>query len=242
MNEKNFIFCRYKPDHWETCGRFVVCFDRDQGTSTGVVVQSGAGDQSYPVGTHSQNWIPWTDRRAWEALSYAEVCYDWWHIDPGVINFPAYARNIPNVEEGDNPHHFVVKFEDATHGVVVEAHEDAAWKVGDSAETEPRLHWVSVHDSSAWEVLVNYEPPPPPPSPEELDILEDKKLRKGLDALLQTLKALPESRERGQAQLKLQEAIMWLGMDLKRLGGPNPYPNSYKENTKVDPTAEGLKL
>jgi hypothetical protein len=36
---------------------------------------------------------------------------------------------------------------------------------------------------------------------------------------------------------------MWLGMDLKRLYEPNPYPNSYNpSNTVVEPTADGLKL
>lgn len=43
---------------------------------------------------------------------------------------------------------------------------------------------------------------------------------------------------------------MWLGMELKRIndatGAPetaNPYPNSKDPtNTKIDPTADGLKL
>lgn len=43
---------------------------------------------------------------------------------------------------------------------------------------------------------------------------------------------------------KLQEAVMWLGMDLKRLGTPNPYPSSKDPSTgtKIEPTADGLKL
>jgi hypothetical protein len=36
---------------------------------------------------------------------------------------------------------------------------------------------------------------------------------------------------------------MWLGMHLKELGTPNPYPNSYNTgNSVVDPTADGMKL
>lgn len=36
---------------------------------------------------------------------------------------------------------------------------------------------------------------------------------------------------------------MWLGMMLKEMGTPNPYPESYNpENAVVEPTADGLKL
>jgi hypothetical protein len=74
-------------------------------------------------------------------------------------------------------------------------------------------------------------------------IKDDKFLRKQLDESLQTLKALPGSRERALAITKLQEAIMWLGMDLKRLGNPNPYPHSYDPSSSVvEPTADNLKL
>lgn len=43
---------------------------------------------------------------------------------------------------------------------------------------------------------------------------------------------------------KQEVIVMWLGMDLKRLGAQNPYPNSKDPNTlsKVDPTADGLKF
>jgi len=75
-------------------------------------------------------------------------------------------------------------------------------------------------------------------------IVESKELRVALDAVLQQIKNSSRlSEERGIVQYKIKEAIMWLGMDLKDLGTPNPYPNSYKpENTVVDPTADGLKL
>jgi hypothetical protein len=77
----------------------------------------------------------------------------------------------------------------------------------------------------------------------EKDIKADKTLRVSLDKNLQELKELPGSRERSLSITKLQEAIMWLGMDLKRLNEPNPYPDSYKpENAKIAPTADGLKL
>ncbi len=75
------------------------------------------------------------------------------------------------------------------------------------------------------------------------EVVANKSLRKGLDAVLQNLKKCPKSRERSLATTKLQEAIMWLGMDLKRLNEPNPYPNSYNpENTIVEKTADDLKL
>ena len=75
------------------------------------------------------------------------------------------------------------------------------------------------------------------------EIVADKSLRQDTDAIIQRVKDLPTSRERSLAITKLQEAVMWLGMDLKRLGTPNPYPNSKDpSNTIVEPTADGLKL
>lgn len=77
----------------------------------------------------------------------------------------------------------------------------------------------------------------------EANVLADKNLRKELDAILQKLNVLDPTRERALAKTKLQECIMWLGMDLKSLGEANPYPNSYDtSNTIVDKTADGLKL
>ena len=77
----------------------------------------------------------------------------------------------------------------------------------------------------------------------EANIKLNKSLRRGLDEHLQVLKEAPGSRERSLAITKLQECIMWLGMDLKRLGGKNPYPNSYNpDNAIVEPTADDLKL
>lgn len=77
----------------------------------------------------------------------------------------------------------------------------------------------------------------------EREIVADKTLRRDLDAQLQIVKGLPASRERAICITKLQEAVMWLGMDLKRLNAPDPYPNSKDpSNTKIEPTADGLKL
>lgn len=77
----------------------------------------------------------------------------------------------------------------------------------------------------------------------EEDIIANKLLRVNLDKQLQVLKKLPGSRERSLAITNLQQSIMWLGMDLKRLNEPNPYPHSYDpSNTKINETADGLKL
>lgn len=79
-------------------------------------------------------------------------------------------------------------------------------------------------------------------------IIANKELRRDTDVLIQKLKALPPSRERALAITKLQEGVMWLGMDLKRIGEEtgtpaNPYPDSKDpSNTNINPTADGLKL
>lgn len=74
-------------------------------------------------------------------------------------------------------------------------------------------------------------------------VRNDKQWRKDLDAVLQDVKQAPTSRERSLTITKIQEAIMWLGMDLKGLNEPNPYPESYNPSSPVvEPTADGLKL
>lgn len=95
---------------------------------------------------------------------------------------------------------------------------------------------------------------------EPLDTIgETKQFRKDLDAILQRLKISSSptnphvharaSRERSIAVTKLQEAIMWLGMDLKAINeespgaSPSPYPESYNPDSPViEPTADGLSL
>lgn len=78
----------------------------------------------------------------------------------------------------------------------------------------------------------------------EQEVIENKRLRKEIDEKIQQVKNLPPSRERSLAVTKLQEAVMWLGMDLKRLGEKNPYPSSKnpETGTQIEPTADGLKL
>jgi hypothetical protein len=83
----------------------------------------------------------------------------------------------------------------------------------------------------------------------EQEITEDKALRRDTDAIIQRVKELPPSRERAITITKLQEGVMWLGMDLKRINDAmpgavaNPYPNSKDpSNTKIEPTADNLKL
>ena len=83
------------------------------------------------------------------------------------------------------------------------------------------------------------------PNPNEFHIIENKELRVALDKQLQILKrdTARKSRERSLAITKLQESIMWLGMDLKALNEENPYPDSYDpSNTNIAPTADNLKL
>ena len=76
------------------------------------------------------------------------------------------------------------------------------------------------------------------------EIIANKKLRQEIDEKIQEVKALPSSRERAISITKLQEAVMWLGMDLKRLNDINPYPASKDPSTGtiIEPTADGLKL
>jgi hypothetical protein len=80
------------------------------------------------------------------------------------------------------------------------------------------------------------------------EIISTKQRRVDIDAIIQAVKELPPSRENSLVITKLQEGVMWLGMNLKRINeqtgvGVNPYPNSKDpSNTKIEPTADGLKL
>ena len=77
-----------------------------------------------------------------------------------------------------------------------------------------------------------------------LEIPKVKQLRKDIDDVIQRVKTLDGCREVSICITKLQEAVMWLGMDLKRIGETNPYPNSKDSSTgtKIDPTADNLKF
>lgn len=101
-------------------------------------------------------------------------------------------------------------------------------------------------------------PPAPLPVPTNPNVAATKQHRRDLDAVLQRLRrdsdhgytgirepghTIRSSRERSIAVTKLQEAIMWLGMDLKAMNEPNPYPHSYDPTSPaIEPTADNLKL
>lgn len=81
------------------------------------------------------------------------------------------------------------------------------------------------------------------------EIVANKTLRKEIDEIIQKVKVLPASRERALSITKLQEAVMWLGMDLKRIADlqgvdNNPYPSSKDPSTGdvIEPTADNLKF
>ena len=70
-----------------------------------------------------------------------------------------------------------------------------------------------------------------------------KQLRKDIDDVIQRVRDLEPCREISLVITKLQEAVMWLGMDLKRLNQPDPYPESKNPNSmRIEPTADGLKM
>ena len=77
-----------------------------------------------------------------------------------------------------------------------------------------------------------------------LEIPKVKQLRKDIDDVIQRVKTLDGCREVSICITKLQEAVMWLGMDLKRIGAINPYPSSKDSSTgtKIEPTADNLKF
>ena len=77
-----------------------------------------------------------------------------------------------------------------------------------------------------------------------LEIPKIKQLRKDIDDVIQRVKKLDSCREVSICVTKLQEAVMWLGMDLKRINDINPYPSSKDPSTgtKIDHTADNLKL
>ncbi len=84
----------------------------------------------------------------------------------------------------------------------------------------------------------------------ESEITSLKEHRQAIDVQIQQIRLWPATRERSLAITKLQEAVMWLGMDLKRIGESNPdlvknpYPSSKDPATGgvIEPTADNLKL
>lgn len=77
-----------------------------------------------------------------------------------------------------------------------------------------------------------------------LEIPKIKQLRKDIDDVIQRVKKLDSCKEVSICVTKLQEAVMWLGMDLKRINDTNPYPSSKDPSTgtKIEPNADNLKL
>lgn len=76
----------------------------------------------------------------------------------------------------------------------------------------------------------------------EQEIPAIKQLRKELDEKIDKVRELSPCRETSIVITKLQEAVMWLGMDLRRLNEPNPYPSSKDPSTGtvIEPTADNL--
>ena len=78
----------------------------------------------------------------------------------------------------------------------------------------------------------------------EQEIVNIKQLKKDIDDIIQRVSNLERCREISLSITKLEKAVMWLGMDLKRLNQPNSYP-SFKDlstGSKIEPTADGLKF
>jgi hypothetical protein len=71
-----------------------------------------------------------------------------------------------------------------------------------------------------------------------------KDLRRMGDNLIQNVRNATPSREVSLAITKFKEGVMWLGMELKRMGEENPYPSSKDPSTgdKIEPTADNLKF
>lgn len=76
----------------------------------------------------------------------------------------------------------------------------------------------------------------------EKEVPAIKELRRDIDSIIDRVRSLESCRETSIVITKLQEAVMWLGMDLKRLNEPDPYPSSKDPftGTKIEPTADGL--
>lgn len=80
----------------------------------------------------------------------------------------------------------------------------------------------------------------------DITIMDIKRLRNKLDMVVESIRNLrgrdfntyDTNAAIGNALRYAQNTIMWLGMTLKSIGAPNPYPNSRNaENAIVDPTA-----
>lgn len=116
-----------------------------------------------------------------------------------------------------------------------------------------------------WNGIVRDETPsrekPAPEATPETQVAQTKRWRQQLDAILQEMKSARAEDisitksgadflrrcdlldARAASACRLIEAVMWLGMVLKAIGTPNPYPQSYDPSSPVvEKTADNLKL
>lgn len=75
------------------------------------------------------------------------------------------------------------------------------------------------------------------------EIGDTKLMRKFLDMAIQKVKILQSTKATNLVITKIQEGVMWLGMHLKEIGTPDPYPTS-RDNSDmtIHPVADNLKL
>lgn len=94
------------------------------------------------------------------------------------------------------------------------------------------------------------DPSPVTPTPLDTEIFFIKSFRREISNMIVSVRALPCNRERALVRTKLEEALMWLGKDLQRIGEENPslladpYPNANEPSTGsvIDKPAEELNL
>lgn len=65
------------------------------------------------------------------------------------------------------------------------------------------------------------------------EVHNTKAIRRELTHLIEQIGLLESCREVSIAKTKLQEAKMWLGMNLNRIGEENPYPESCNPNSNI---------
>ena len=74
-------------------------------------------------------------------------------------------------------------------------------------------------------------------------VIISKQVRVDIDDILRRVHAMESCREVSLVITKLQEGIMWMGMNLKRLRQADPYPNSRNTNNeKIEETADKLNF
>lgn len=194
------------------------------------------------LGDHSQ--LPWEEAPEWQKTS--------------AINGVKFTLEHPFSSPADS------------HENWLREKEATGWKYGPVKNTETKEHpcfvpydklpleqqikdrlFKSVVVSMATQILHEIiEKQPETPTSKvmsedyDLHVRMVKTLRKVLDQNIQGIKTLPPSRETSLSITNAQQAVMWLGMELKRLGEANPYPSSKDPSTGtvIEPTADGLKF